>query len=192
MDTLEKNSALISTEAQRVVAAQRGDRAAFGELVSRYERSVFAVAIRRRGNEAEAQELVQEVFVQALKRLYQLRDPERFGRWLSVITQRMAINRITRRKPDMLTRRTPRDEDRAERVTPLAEALMRERRQQVRAGLKRLRELDRRTLVSFYMEGHSLVEMSHEFDSPIGTIKRRLHVARKRLARELGEEMAAV
>ena len=37
----------------------------------------------------------------------------------------------------------------------------------------------------FYFRGRSLVEMSDEFDSPVGTIKRRLHVARKRLAKEL-------
>ena len=51
--------------------------------------------------------------------------------------------------------------------------------------------LDRRTLVAFYVEGQSLVQMSEAFSSPIGTIKRRLHVARKRLAAEL-TDMAAV
>ena len=45
--------------------------------------------------------------------------------------------------------------------------------------------MDRDTLVSFYLDGHTLAEMSEEFDSPVGTIKRRLHVARKRLAKEL-------
>jgi RNA polymerase sigma-70 factor (ECF subfamily) len=39
--------------------------------------------------------------------------------------------------------------------------------------------------VAFYFHGRSLVEMSDQFDSPVGTIKRRLHVARKRLAKEL-------
>ena len=47
------------------------------------------------------------------------------------------------------------------------------------------------TLVAFYVHGQSLVEMSEEFRSPVGTIKRRLHVARKRLAKEL-EELVAV
>ena len=45
--------------------------------------------------------------------------------------------------------------------------------------------MDRDTLVAFYVNGQSLVEMSDRFDSPVGTIKRRLHVARKRLAKEL-------
>ena len=51
--------------------------------------------------------------------------------------------------------------------------------------------VDRSTLVAFYLEGQSLIEMSDEFSAPIGTIKRRLHVARKRLAKEL-ECMQAV
>jgi RNA polymerase sigma-70 factor, ECF subfamily len=45
--------------------------------------------------------------------------------------------------------------------------------------------MDRETLVAFYVKGRSRVEMSDQFDSPVGTIKRRLHVARKRLAKEL-------
>ena len=53
----------------------------------------------------------------------------------------------------------------------------------------RVRELDRETLVAFYVDGDSLLEMSDRFDSPVGTIKRRLHVARKRLAKQL-EELA--
>ena len=56
---------------------------------------------------------------------------------------------------------------------------------QLQGGLKRLRELDRTTLVAFYFEGQSLIEMSDRFNSPVGTIKRRLHTARIRLRDEL-------
>ncbi len=63
--------------------------------------------------------------------------------------------------------------------------LNQETRAQVHAGLQRLGELDRDTLIAFYLQGQSLVEMSDAFDAPVGTIKRRLHVARKRLAREV-------
>jgi len=69
--------------------------------------------------------------------------------------------------------------------TPYSLAVESERRSQVHAGLDQLRELDRETLHAFYIQGQSLIEMSKDFQSPIGTIKRRLHVARKRLAREL-------
>ena len=53
------------------------------------------------------------------------------------------------------------------------------------------KHLDRTTLEAFYVRGESLSQMSAAFDAPIGTIKRRLHVARKRLARQL-ETAAAV
>ena len=59
----------------------------------------------------------------------------------------------------------------------------------MRDGLGRLKELDRETLEAFYVRGHSLLEMADEFDAPLGTIKRRLHVARKRMAKEV-EPMA--
>lgn len=178
---LETKSLLV----EQVRAAQAGDRLAFGQLVERYERAVYSTALRRLGNHAEAQELVQEVFVQALRKLPQLREPEAFGGWLRSITTRMAINRATRgghvtpTEPELLEATC------VETETPLTKALTRERKVQVRAGLGRLGRLDRETLVAFYVKGQSLVEMSDKFDSPIGTIKRRLHVARKRLAKEL-------
>lgn len=170
-----------------VRAAAEGDRAAFGQLVERYSRAVYAIALRRLRNHAEAQELVQEVFVQALRKIGQLREPECFGGWLRSIANRMAINRAVRSGSTVSIERETLEATCVERRTPLVAALDRERAGQVRAGLHRLRSLDRETLVAFYVKGQSLVEMSDAFDSPVGTIKRRLHVARKRLARELVE-----
>ena len=57
----------------------------------------------------------------------------------------------------------------------------------VRECLGHLRDLDRQTLVAFYFEGRSLQEMSADFDSPVGTIKRRLHTARNRLRDKLSD-----
>lgn len=170
-----------------VLAAQDGHRQAFGELARRFERTVYATALRRLGNHAEAQELTQEVFVQLLRKIGQLRDPSCIGGWLRAITVRLAINRALRDSGETPTEHEVLEANCQERHTPLAEALARERQTQVRAGLARLRKLDRETLEAFYVEGQSLVEMSAAFDSPVGTIKRRLHVARKRLARELQE-----
>ncbi len=68
--------------------------------------------------------------------------------------------------------------------TPLVAVLARERAERVHAGLVGCAALDRDTLVAFYFRGQSLVEMSDRFQSPVGTIKRRLHVARKRLAKQ--------
>jgi RNA polymerase sigma-70 factor, ECF subfamily len=168
-----------------VTAAQDGDRAAFGQLCVRFERMVYSIALARLGNHAESQELCQEVFMHALEKIGQLREPECFGGWLRSMAQRMAINRAVRRQPLTTAEADTLEGSAVERHTPLDRALAGERQRHVRAGLKRLKLMDRETLVAFYVKGRSLVEMSDQFDSPVGTIKRRLHVARKRLAREL-------
>jgi len=173
------------TTAELVLAAQAGDREAFGELFRRYERTVAAIAMRRLGDFDEAQELTQDVFIQAMTKLNQLREPECFGGWLKAITHRMAINRIVRRDPDRPTEQDTLEASCVEHRTPVALVIERERSTQVRAGLERLRDLDRETLEAFYVQGQSLIEMSDAFEAPLGTIKRRLHVARKRLADEV-------
>ncbi len=172
---------------QLVRAAQAGDREAFGQLFEQFERTVFAIAFKRLGNYTEAQELTQDVFMQAMQKIDQLRQPEAFAGWLRQITHRMAINRIVRRGPDLPTEPITLEATCIETATPLAAVLESERAAQLRAGLKRLGELDRETLEAFYVRGRSLLEMSDEFDAPVGTIKRRLHVARKRLAKQVDE-----
>ncbi len=179
------------TEGSLVRAAQQGDREAFGQLVQRYERSVYATAYRRLNNHAEAQEVCQEVFVKAMQKLGQLRIPECFGGWLRSMTGRMAINRAMRQAPSVALEPQSMAAVCVENETPLTAVLASEQRTQVRAGLHRLGRMDRDTLTAFYVDGQSLIEMSDHFHSPVGTIKRRLHVARKRLAKEL-EELAAV
>jgi len=174
-----------------VRAAQAGDRDAQGRLVERYQGCVMAIAMRKLGNYAEAQELTQDVFVQALTKIGQLREPQAFGGWLRRITVRMAINRMVRRTPDIATEPVTLEATCVERKTPLTDIMDVERAGQVREGLDRLGAMDRDTLVAFYMDGQSLIEMSDAFDAPVGTIKRRLHVARKRLAKEV-EQLVAV
>jgi RNA polymerase sigma-70 factor (ECF subfamily) len=186
---LEKQTMIHSeaTVEQLVRAAQHGDRRAFGRLVERYQRSVYALAEQRLGNDAEAQDLCQEVFLCAMQKIGQLRDARCFGGWLRKITQRLAINRVVRRRPEVAAVGEAFDCATATTATPLAALIVNERERQVRRGMRRLRALDRETLTAFYFDGQSLNEMSETSGSPLGTIKRRLHVARQRLADELGE-----
>jgi RNA polymerase sigma-70 factor (ECF subfamily) len=186
MEANNRQTKLDERELIRLVeAAQDGRREAFEVLFAHYGRAVYAAGYARLGNEAEAQELCQEVFMRAIRKIGQLEDPLCFGGWLRSIANRMAINRAVRRRA-MVSLQTDRVEAGCvEHETPLGRMLARERRDQVRRGLTRLSELDRQTLEAFYFRGRSLVQMSDEFESPVGTIKRRLHVARKRLAKEL-------
>ena len=174
-----------------VSQAQAGDRAAMDQIYCRFQQHVLSLAYKKLGNWDEAQELSQDVFIQAFRRLDQLQVPEAFGGWLRQIVHRMAINRATRRPTptsvdhEILEATVTCDSD------PLEAVLTREQKMQVHQGLNRLGDLDRQTLVAFYLDGQSLNQMSDAFAAPIGTIKRRLHVARKRLAKEC-EMMQAV
>ncbi len=170
-----------------VTAAQAGDREAFGRLVTRFESSVFAVALRRLRHRTEALELTQDVFIQAYRKLDQLREPERFAGWLKRITVRMAINRAVRRPPETAQDPTILGARHGAGATPLDSLLTGERAAAVHSGLSQLRTIDRNTLLAFYFEGQSLIEMSDRFRSPVGTIKRRLHTARNRLREALDQ-----
>jgi len=181
----QRESPEASSICDLVRAAQAGDREAFGQLFERFQRSVLAVCRRRARNEAEAQELCQDVFVQALRKIRHLRQPAAFGGWLRSIANRLAINAFLRKAPVATSALEVLDGADREDASPLDDMLRAERRDRLRAGLRRLKELDRQTLVEFYVNGRSLVEMSASFDAPLGTIKRRLHVARLRLAAEV-------
>lgn len=183
--TLEERERATTVELVR--AAQTGDREALGRLLERFEPTVTGLCLRQVRDYNEAQELAQDVFIQVLRKIRQLRQPECFGGWLRSIVRRLAINRAVRRAPLRLVEDETLDAARVDARTPLRDALDAERNGEVRAGLGRLRELDRRTLEAFYVEGRSLNEMSDEFGAPLGTIKRRLHTARKRLAEEVDE-----
>jgi RNA polymerase sigma-70 factor (ECF subfamily) len=168
-----------------VVRAQAGDRSAYGELVERFQPTVYAVALARLRNAAEAEELAQDVFLHVMKKLPQLRDVACFAGWLRQITVRMAINRLTRRGPFQGVETQVLEQAESAGTLPLDEMLRAEQRSELWDGLDRLKPVDRDTLVSFYIRGRSLKQMSREFETPIGTIKRRLHVARNRLRKQL-------
>jgi len=161
--------------------AQSGDRAAYGELVRRFQGSVYAMALTRVHDPVEAQELAQEVFVHGMRKLPQLRDPRCFAGWLRRITARMAINRLTRRGPVSGAEPDVLDHVEGKVRGPVEEIERTEAKAELHQGLKRLKDLDRQTLEAFYLRGRSLKQMSREFETPVGTIKRRLHVARLRL-----------
>jgi RNA polymerase sigma-70 factor (ECF subfamily) len=191
MNAINKNLIEIKETAELVRAAQNGDREAFGDLFERFQPTVMAIAMRRLRDHADAQELCQDVFVQAMLKIEQLRTPEAFIGWLRQITVRMAINRAVRRAPAISVEPELLEATLTNNVSPLDDVLKVERKEQVQEGLDRLGEMDRETLVAFYVDGQSLLEMADGFDAPLGTIKRRLHVARKRLAKQV-DELASV
>lgn len=173
-----------------VQRAQDGDREAFGLLVEQFQPTVQAIALRRLGNVCEAMELTQEVFLHVLRRIDQLREPERFAGWLRQVAVRMAINRATRRVPPATVEAGVLEAASGQGDEPVEALIARERAERLWTAMGRLKPLDREVLTAFYIRGLSLLEMADELDVPLGTIKRRLHTARKRLRAELEASVA--
>jgi RNA polymerase sigma-70 factor (ECF subfamily) len=176
---------------QLVQRAQAGDRSAYGQLVEQFQSQVYALALAWMHDVAEAQELSQEVFLRALVKLRQLRAPECFAAWLQRLARRLAYNRRRRRLPatasnDLLPQLPAADRG------PLEELLRAEVRDAIREGLHHLRAADREVLLAFYFEGHSVQHISQKLGVPVGTVKRRLHVARHRLQRQLARRTPAM
>ena len=82
-----------------VSAARSGDRAAFGHLYDRYARMVHGILLAR-VPPREVDDLVQEVFLLALRQLHSLRDTSRFGAWLGTITRNRANDYFRKSIPE--------------------------------------------------------------------------------------------
>ena len=82
-----------------VEAARRGDREAFGRLYGLYGRMVHGVLLARVPRD-DVDDLVQEVFLKALRNLGSLRDPRSFGAWLATLARNAATDRFRRRLPE--------------------------------------------------------------------------------------------
>lgn len=168
-----------------------GDRSAFERLYDHFDAQVFGLALRCVRNAEDARDLSQDVFMTAMTKIDQLRSDEAFGGWLRSITIRLAINRTQRRR----TVRALEPNGLAERPstarTPDEAALESERHEKIRTCVRGLRELDRHALAAFYLDGKSLREMSAETGTKVGTLKRRLFDARRRLAAEMKDYSTA-
>lgn len=174
------------TDVEDIVSrAQRGDRQAYGDLFEAFWPSIYALALARLRDVDEAQDLAQDVWVHAYMKLGQLRQPAAFAGWLRQMAARMVINRVSRRRPLDLADNALLDDTAAPGEAPLEQLIQREALDGLRQGLDRLKPMDRDTLLAFYYHDQSLDTISRESSAPVGTIKRRLHVARKRLRQEV-------
>jgi RNA polymerase sigma-70 factor, ECF subfamily len=164
-----------------VTQAQYGDRHAYGMLYEHFQPRVYAAALRRLRDAHVAQDLTQDVLLQAFVQLRQLRQPAAFPGWLHQMAVRSVLNHIRRTHADALGGGEGLHGQASATSSPLEILLSREQTACVQQGLARLNVMDRATLQAFYFDGKSLDTISREVGAPVGTIKRRLHVARKRL-----------
>lgn len=159
-----------------VIAARAGDREAFGALYRSYGRMVHGVLLSRvpRG---QVEDLVQDVFLAALKRLDSLRDPARFGGWLAMIARNRATD-FHRRARD--TVELSDDLPGAGAAPDEAEAMA------VLATVLALPEAYRETLVLRLVEGMTGPEIAARTGMTEGSVRVNLHRGMKLLRNRLG------
>ncbi|MDQ3740754.1 MAG: cob(I)yrinic acid a,c-diamide adenosyltransferase, partial [Actinomycetota bacterium] len=159
-----------------VERARAGDRAAFDALAERHRATAFGAAYALLGDAHDAEDATQEALIQAWRRLADLREPDRFPGWLYRIVQNRCRNVLAR------SRRATVPLDRVARSVAAAEAgADTEAAEAVRAALGSLSEPQRLATTLHYVDGYSVAEVAGLLGVPVGTVKRRLHDARRRL-----------
>jgi len=167
------------TDGDLVRAALMGQSQAFGVLVTRYMRPGYLVALSVTGNPEDAEDVSQEAFLVALKRLEDCRDPGKFGGWFLTIVRNRAKNLLRRE-------RLRRGEELTPEISPgvggPAEDLKQlEIREQLSMGMEGLSEIRREVLLLHDLEGWKHREIAERLGVPDGTVRSHLHFARKHL-----------
>ncbi|MCL4818010.1 MAG: sigma-70 family RNA polymerase sigma factor [Vicinamibacteria bacterium] len=160
---------------QRIAA---GDRSALAELYDRHAGLVLALCLRILRDRAEAEEVMQEVFLQAWRQADRY-DPARASvtSWLAVIARSRALDRVRRR---VARREAPEEAIPAAGEAPrTAEAIA------VREALRALPPAQRLALELAYYEGLTQVEIAERTGEPLGTIKTRMRAALLKLREAL-------
>ncbi len=168
----------------------RGDTAAFGVLVERFQRLVASVAWRYGVRRDDIEDVVSDVFVKVYENLRRFRADHPFATWL----YRLAVNHVIDR-----SRRLAREQKRAELPEALADpapdpaerAETSEDARRVRRALAALPPRYREALFLVYVEGFKLEEVSRSLGVPLGTVKTRLMRGRQALRRALEPDLAA-
>ncbi len=184
------------TDAELVIAAAGGDRAAFDQLVGRHQRRATSVAYRLLSNIDDAMEVTQESFFRAYEKLASLSAPERFGAWLLRIVSHQALNR---RRGRALRRMASLDgfsvpapgasDDGAgelnlpdgSAVSPAEEVSARELKESIRRAIDELPDKQRTALVLFSIEKLPQKEVAEILGMSVEAVKWNVFTARKTL-----------
>jgi RNA polymerase sigma factor (sigma-70 family) len=152
---------------------QAGDASAAAVLVARFQPRAVEFAAALIGDEHLAEDAVQSAFMKALARLKELREPRAFPGWFRQIVRTEALGLVRRRSAQSLPSVAP--------ESPADAAAREEMCRAVRDALAALPPRGRETAELFYLGELACPEVARRLDVPAGTIKRRLHDARKKL-----------
>lgn len=178
---------------------QQGDETAFGELVRRYQRKVFTVALGMVKNPEDAMDIAQDAFIKVHRYLGNFQGTSSFYTWLYRIVVNLCIDHLRRDVKHMtldFDERIDHEEHRENRGGVMASRLdtnpskvlgRKELAGRIQRAVDALPSYHRAVIIMREVEGLSYAEMASAMKVSKGTIMSRLHHARQKLQRALGE-----
>jgi len=186
-ESVQSGDDVILDDHELIAGTLRGDSVAFDGLVRKYQDRLLSAVVHVAGSRVEAEDVVQDAFVQAYLKLPSFAGGSSFYTWLYRIALNGAISR--RRKRRGATVEHTRDlaaNEPADTTEPPTDRLLRdERAAQVRRALSELPDEFRVVLVLREMEGCDYDTIAKILELPIGTVRSRLHRARLQLKTQL-------
>jgi RNA polymerase sigma factor (sigma-70 family) len=164
-----------------------GDDAAFSILVNKYQKSVHTLAWRKIKDFHYAEEIMQDTFLKAYKKLPTLKNPNQFAGWLHVIAKHLCIDWVRKQKPAMQSLENTLQEEieKSSYTHHISEQRVTERteycQELVQKLLEKLPENERTVVTLYYLDEMSTKEIGEFMGVSVNTITSRLHRARKRL-----------
>lgn len=155
-----------SQDAAAVAQVRAGDREAFRPLVERYSHMIFGLAYRMTGNEADAEEIVQETFLRAYRALGSFEERANFGTWVFRIASNCALDLLARRKTQPQPAVVEEDEDppeerlQSDSADPERLLYSSEMQARIRLAMESLTPVERTAFVLRHFEGRSIEEIA--------------------------------
>jgi RNA polymerase sigma-70 factor (ECF subfamily) len=149
-----------TTDARLVADTLSGDREAFGQLYDRYARIMRAVVLGVSGDWAGVDDMVQESFLRAFRKLATLREPERFGAWIAGISRQVARERRRSQRRDRHEFREPQTLNVESQNDTTAEVQTRDELALVIERLGELDERERLAVCAYFLEGRGAPEIA--------------------------------
>ena len=165
-----------------------GDRDAFGVLVHKYQDMVYTYAFQKVRNEADSQDITQEVFLRAYRHLCKLRHPHRFRSWLYTIMSNECnrwLARVTETRQHEIALEDAADD--ALQIEPAHAASTKGWQVDLERAISALPDDNRVAVSMFYMGDCSLKEISEFLGVSVNTARGKLHRARQQLGSAMSE-----
>lgn len=170
---------------------QRGDPLAIEALIRRYQNYVFRLCYLVMRNEQDAEDMAQETFVRAFRALprFEIREGSGFEAWLYRIAVNACRSRMRRKWYQVLPWPDPAPPMASEpEEQPERQVLRDEQRDEILAAIDCLGEKHRLVVILRYYGGLSNKEIAQALSIPCGTVRSRLHMARRRLREILAKD----